>query len=419
MNTDKILIISYVFPPHPGIGGRRWAKFAKYLTRKGKDVYVVCASNPEPHVSAWMNDVENNSSIHLFPVKSFYPKVLSRKPRNLIQKLLYKFWQYYTFIQFRGYHYDRSVFSGKRFIEEADKLIKAEQIKNIIVTGAPFRLTWFVTQARQKWPGVNITVDFRDPWTWEPGGDYQKLGEKELNYEKHLESDVILNADFISVPTLHMLKYLKTAYPEQESKFFMLPHAWDEDEIIIEKKVTAKVHRLVLFGTLYKDIEHEMRALAKALKAVNGEIILDIFSDSHKYKYIFKEEGAGNFVNYYPTQPSRDLFTYMKFYFAAVIINNDSDKDHISTKFIELAASSTPVIYIASNGRAAEFVIRKNLGWHLKTSEIEPFFNQLRLGLINSPMPEALSINSLSFSVVTDQLLHQIGDQKVIIEKAS
>jgi hypothetical protein len=47
LNSEKtILIICYGFPPFPGIGGRRWAKFSKYLSSYGFNINVIASKNP-------------------------------------------------------------------------------------------------------------------------------------------------------------------------------------------------------------------------------------------------------------------------------------------------------------------------------------------------------------------------------------
>ncbi len=42
----RILLVSFEFPPHPGIGSLRLSKTAKYLTRHGHDVRVLSAAGP-------------------------------------------------------------------------------------------------------------------------------------------------------------------------------------------------------------------------------------------------------------------------------------------------------------------------------------------------------------------------------------
>ena len=63
--NNKILIVCYSFPPHPGIGGRRWAKFSKSLSLKGYDIFVVGAKNIYDEASSWSKDVDEEK-IKLF-----------------------------------------------------------------------------------------------------------------------------------------------------------------------------------------------------------------------------------------------------------------------------------------------------------------------------------------------------------------
>ena len=71
--NKHILLASYVFPPYPDIGSRRWAKFAKYLARDGFNVHVVAARNPFKEQSLWTADIKHEN-IYLHYLPPFFPK---------------------------------------------------------------------------------------------------------------------------------------------------------------------------------------------------------------------------------------------------------------------------------------------------------------------------------------------------------
>ena len=84
--SEQVLIISYTFPPTPGIGGRRWAKFAKYFALKGYRVQVICATNPFSDTSIWDRDTLSENIIKVF-VPHKYPGSLLGVPQTILQRL--------------------------------------------------------------------------------------------------------------------------------------------------------------------------------------------------------------------------------------------------------------------------------------------------------------------------------------------
>jgi glycosyltransferase involved in cell wall biosynthesis len=401
---DKILIVSYVFPPHPGIGGRRWTKFAKYFSKEGIDVHVICARNRRQEQSVWMDDVVKDGNIHVHEISTFFPKVFETPPDSFIKKILYRCWKLLMSIWFKGYIYDRALFSAKRFLRKAEEVVEDYDINKIIVTGAPFSLVHTIVCGRERWKNVHITADFRDPWTWEPSGAYQRIEQKRLLYEKKMEACVVDTVDLLCVPTVPMKQYLDSAYPHAASRICVVPHAWDEEEIEYAEKSFPYNKKLILFGTLYPGIEVQMHELARSLVKSKG-LTLDIYSDSQAYMDIFRSEGAAHLVNYYKMLPSRQLYRQMHNYAAAVIINNESDKDHVSTKFIELAASGTPVIYMAAEGKASEFIENYNTGWHIKGKELPLLFEYILSREYQVPRPR-INIMKLSFRNISRQFLN-------------
>ena len=77
MNELNVLIISHYFPPVPGVGGRRWAKFVKYLSRiDGIQVDVISGKNTVKDVSSSFEKELKGANFNHTVLPSNYPSYL-------------------------------------------------------------------------------------------------------------------------------------------------------------------------------------------------------------------------------------------------------------------------------------------------------------------------------------------------------
>src|SRR6185312_8702248 len=87
--NPSVLIICTAFPPFPGIGGRRWAKFAKYFAKNGVNCHVINAVNYSKNVSLWNKDVES-PNIVIHPLKFRFQYWLSHTNTSLPYRIAAK-----------------------------------------------------------------------------------------------------------------------------------------------------------------------------------------------------------------------------------------------------------------------------------------------------------------------------------------
>jgi len=87
--TKKVAIVCYSFPPFPGVGGRRWAKFAKFLAMDGYEVYAIGAKNIFTEKSEWTKDVDH-PGIHYISLPLMYPKVLIKGVKTITDRIIYR-----------------------------------------------------------------------------------------------------------------------------------------------------------------------------------------------------------------------------------------------------------------------------------------------------------------------------------------
>ena len=136
---DKILIISYFFPPNPGIGGRRWAKFAKYFLKMGVDVIVI-TTKPYPNSSSnWDKDTEQlyKEKRVVFVDKTQHSVFSGDKLLKIQDKLLYRILLPILKIITKGNYWDPSAKWGKKILPQVERLI-LDGYTNIVATGGPF-----------------------------------------------------------------------------------------------------------------------------------------------------------------------------------------------------------------------------------------------------------------------------------------
>lgn len=404
--SKHILLISYTFPPYPGIGGRRWAKFAKYLSRLGYTVHVIHAKNPFKEKSLWVKDIELNPNIKLYEAISLYPNILTVNPKSILQKIWYRIALFIVNTFSKGTPYDKSSFWKRSMLETSIDLINQFHIENVVVSCAPFSSAYHALELNKNFSDLNLVVDLRDPWTWGIGYGFANLKSEKLEYEKMMEHEVIKNCNYLLVPTSDMKDHLDITYPSYFNKTVVIPHGFDKDEVVQTKKVHSKKTRCILYGTLYDKLDAIFENLASVIKNLDTRISLDIYSSAETYKPSFERvQLINNSVNYYPQLSPQDLFSKINLYDYVLIIQPDYAKDFITTKIYEIIYSGTPILLISKKGKLSEFISNNKLGlWIIPDDISEKFESVLQFDYDYFKLKQ-FPIEDYSFETITSNLI--------------
>lgn len=394
-------MISYTFPPYPGVGGRRWAKFAKYLAEAGYTVHVICAKNPYKNTSFHIDDIKH-VRIKIYTFRSLFPTILQIKPTTLFEKIQYKFWMKVLPLFLKGFVYDRAIFDRREILSLAKKIIKTKNIKNVITTGAPFKVNYYALKLKSEFKGLNLITDFRDPWTW--GNQYCKLSSDRMNFELKMQQQVIEYSDLITVPVEPMKNYLLENAAMHSNKLYLLPHAFDEDEIVVKQEYRIDSFRCAFFGTMYSGVEDYLELLCNIIAANNGKIELDIFPDIIRYQDIIKKYNVDKWVKYKTTLSGKHLFETLSSYDYIVFVYPFFVKDYLSTKFYEIIKSRIPIIYIGEQGVASDYITSNKLGIHFNAKTLTIDFQKFIDGQIQFDYDVKYNVDDFSFVEVTKRL---------------
>lgn len=370
--SDKknILIISYVFPPHYGVGGRRWAKHASELTKLNYRVHVICAKNLFRKTSIWNDLIEKNPNIIVHQIPARYPKALVEFEQGILQKILYRIFVFLLPIFTKGSYLDRTSFWKKTLLRKAEIIIRENNIKHVIATGGPFGAMYYTTLLKEKFNDLFILNDMRDPWTWGPNWGFPSLSEKRMEFEKNREFVTVRDSDYISTPSEHLKEYLIDKYPKYKNKFIHIPHFFDPEEVSVHEKTKSDKLRLIMYGNIYHNIDAYIQHSARVLAKYKDSVILDIYTDKFQHESTFTNAGATN-VKFHKQIPAKLLFEKFKDYDFVFLYNPDYNRNNISTKYYEIIQTRTPILFFCQKGLGTDFVTNNNLGLHSDLENLE------------------------------------------------
>lgn len=401
-NKDQhILIISYVFPPYPGVGGRRWAKFVKYFAQNGFKVHVITAKNPFNQLSLFADDVKDkNIFVRTLPGK--YPFSLIKNVESVWDKIKYRLDLYTLKFKEKGNYFDRGIGWNKILMKNATDIIRQYAIDNVIVTGAPFSILYFATDLKKQFPGINLISDIRDPWTWGIGYGMQSISDKRKKVEKERELKVIRESDIVSVPTEEMKNTLCSIYSDFGDKIKVVPHAYDPSEIGIAEKEKERKGRLVFYGTLYDGIEIPFLRVINSINANKAK--LDIYSPLNDKMRSTVIKLLNSRIQLKSPVPPKILFDNFRLYDYVLIIQPEIAKNFITTKIYEIIYSGIPIILIAEEGVLSRLIIDHNLGIHLLPSEIDEGMERILKMKVYDVSSHSFPIYKYSFEQVSKEV---------------
>lgn len=164
MTNNKLLVISYYWPPSGGSGVQRWLNFSNNLIKKGWDITVFTAKNTNyPIIDNGLSRIVNKS-IKVLRIPIFEPTSLFKKTNtdninssNFIKKFI-------LWIRANLFFPDSRMFWIKKVTKQASDYIKQNNINCLVTTAPPFS-THIIGLKIKRNTNIKWISDFRDPWS--------------------------------------------------------------------------------------------------------------------------------------------------------------------------------------------------------------------------------------------------------------
>lgn len=317
MDKRRLLVVAYTFPPYAGIAGRRWAKFAKYLSKKNIEVHVVSAENPQPDkASTFEVDVKDKPNIFRYTLPNKYPKYMQVAPVSLIEKVIAKFQYIKAKKQTKGNFFDRSIGWESYFEKDIPKIIRDKKINKVVVTGAPFRYFYYALKMRDKLKDIDVIIDYRDPWSdFNIGYDNPEVGTgPRYEYELDQEKYVLKNAGKVFCVSEYQKTLLGEKLPEVNIDLRVITNGYDKDDISFldsekEEEISDDVIKIAHVGTLNYEKVLYYRSLLKAFKLLK-ERNADVFG---KLRLEFTGPVPDDFFSYIEQYDLKEDIKHNKF----------------------------------------------------------------------------------------------------------
>lgn len=414
MKKKKILIVSYTFPPTPGIGGRRWAKFAKYLHRAGHDIKVIRSKDRNNKASDWIKDVEEYRD-KVLEVPSNYPKILDKAPRTLWEKLAYRASLLYVKALAKGNYYDRAAFWKKTLLSEVKKQI-LEGYDNLIVTSPPYRASFFISTLKTKYPNINLLIDIRDLWSQNKNTAIPHLSNGRRKFEEHIEKETLLKSDHFLVVNERFQELFGESYPKEEKKKIkVIQNGFDREDLTQETKSEKRTNsgslRLLYAGTFYRKSVFLIKELVKTLTILRKEgeelcdhLKLDIYGKVPEgFHLLIKDEPCIEAHGMVSLQEVQKLANEQAD--AGTLFLNDNGNFNFSTKFYEYIAQNLPIIVFSNPGRTGEYVEENGIGHACFTGRMKETLKRIyKEHKTNSlRLPSDLNIDKFNVQMIAEK----------------
>jgi glycosyltransferase involved in cell wall biosynthesis len=419
---EPVLIISYTFPPYKGIGGRRWAKFARTLAERGQSVHVIhSAGSEELKGSLWNEDVVHPNII-THPLAQRYPTVLFKRPlTSITEKVMYRVWQRVLPLITTGNWLDKAVRWRKPLLELCERLIAEHGIRNVIVTGAPFSLMAHTCSLRDRHPELNLVADFRDPWTWGHYYGQTLLSAADQEQERAQEALVARTFNKLISPAPDIVAHLKDTYGGAPERYVLIPHAIDPAEMgAAAPRSPDGTFRMIYAGSLYgaEEAEAYFDEVLNAFDTLRAQdpvafsrCVFDLYITGHgtqAYRTKVKARGLEERIRFHAPLPAREIFPRLSAADLVVIFIPSPNKDFLGTKFNEIFYLRRPVLHVGVEGRVGRTITEKKLGASLRVQELAVELPRIIRGERRIDIDPNVDLSEHLLGPITDKLVREV-----------
>ena len=345
---NKVLIISYYWPPKISPGVFRWYYFSKYLPNYGYKPIVFTPLTSKVNNSR--NQFDNN--IDLIKRKIFDPSdILSSLFKTNINKGILSssnsiLNNFLSWIRINFFIPDSRIFWVKPSVNYLKKYIENNNIKTIITTGPPHSIHLIGLKIKDIL-NINWIADFRDPWSSWDILQAMKPNNTIINKHKELEKKILKNANKVIVTN-----------PNLYSEFLNIIDA-NKLELLTngtllfksKKQYGSKKFKISYLGLLNKfRFPKVFFNVLKELIIKNDEIDKDIeifisgTIDKSIYNYLINDSILKTKINYVQNVEYENTFHHFNSSSLLLLLLNKKSINTTPTKVFDYATSGTPVL---------------------------------------------------------------------------
>ena len=367
---NKVLIITYYWPPSGGAGVQRWLKFSKYLPESGWEP-IILTVDPEyaayPVTDLSLKD-DLPSSVKVYSTKAtnyfrIYKKDKSKIPLAGFANSIDNTFKGKIFRFVRGNFFLPDPRRGwnKYAFKKACELIESEGIRHVITTSPPHSTQLIGLKIKKKYPGVKWITDLRDPWTdiYYYKQFYPTIISKaiDLGFEKN----VLKKADKIITVGASLKTQFSLKVKGIEKKTEVITNGYDESDFKGITPVVPSRFTITYVGTL-SDI-YPIEGLIPALKTMQTSgkdfILRFVGTVSEKTRKMLESEIPEKYLEFLPYVVHSEAIKYMigSSLLILIIPLHKSNKSIITGKLFEYLASGKPILCLGpSAGDAAQII---------------------------------------------------------------
>ena len=373
---NKVLIVTYYWPPSGGAGVQRWLKFSKYLPEFGWEPIILtvdpgCAAYPVTDLSLKEN---LPSSIRVYPTPAInyfgiYRKDRSKIPTagfaNSVDNTLKG--KIFRFIRGNFFLPDPRKGWNKYAFKKACELIENEGIINVITTSPPHSTQLIGLKIKKKYPALNWIADLRDPWTdiYYYKQFYPTFISKMI--DQRFEKSVLKKADKIITVGVSLKNLFSLKIKGLENKTEVITNGYDEDDFTGITPIIPPMFTITYVGTLSDiyPIDGFLNAV-QIFKDKGNEIILRFIGIvSKSQKDLIQSKSGDSILEFIPYVNHTAAIQYMlkTSVLLLIIPDHKSNKSIITGKIFEYIASGKPIVCIGPlDGDAAGIIGNKEYG---------------------------------------------------------
>lgn len=356
----KVLIISYQFCPKGQIGTRRWSKFAKYLSRSGYTVFVLCSKYPYRDEINWCHEVEDDPNIRIHRLAARYPAYVLQPVRTFGVKLLDRI------LSRSLYYFDNAQFWGAVMRPAARKLIREEGIRNVIVTGPPFSPLYQAARIKKGLPDIRLIFDFRDPLSQWISTE-TLLGKLRNWVGNRREASALAAADKILLTTQTLTQEYGATYPSIRDRMHVLYNGYDEDDFQeLPEQTEIKQFQFVYTGLITKAGSLSLEYLIRTIADMEDDFFAENMRiNIYGYGYNppqFQEESlrrlSEQIVHYRGVVPQSEVYSVIQQHEFCLAILAPERSNVIAVKTFDYMRLGKKIFIISPPGELSDILVR-------------------------------------------------------------